>query len=68
MDFDNLRISPAKLLLLVAFSIVLLIEIRTVLGFFGLDVSVVMVIITWGVVIGGILLWALLPTVGGGEK
>ncbi|MCU4751288.1 CbaC protein [Halobacteria archaeon AArc-curdl1] len=56
-----MRISFAKLLLLIAFFIVILVEARTVFAFFGIDVSLIGIAVTGVLVISALVLWAIRP-------
>ncbi|MFP8958035.1 CbaC protein [Natrialbaceae archaeon A-CW3] len=56
-----MRISVAKLLLLIAFCIVILVEARTVFAFFGIDVSLIWIAVTGVLVISALVLWAIRP-------
>lgn len=56
-----MRISPAKLLIIVALGIVILVEVRTVLALFSIDVGVRTVVAAGGVCIGLLVLWATSP-------
>ena len=55
-------ISRAKLLILIAIVVVVLVELRTILGFFGLELSPVVTVAIGAAVIGALLLWAMLST------
>lgn len=57
----RMRLSPAKLLIVVAFCIVVLVELRTVLAFFGVDVAVGPTVVVGAVVVATVVLWAVLP-------
>ncbi len=61
MAAEQMRLSPAKLLIVVAFGIVILVELRTVLAFFGIEVSVQTALIIGLVVISALVLWAITP-------
>lgn len=54
-----IRISPARALILAALSLVFVVEGRTVLGFFGVEVSAVTAAVTALVVIALLGIWAL---------
>lgn len=56
-----MRISPAGLLVVLAFVVPLLVQLRTVLGFFGIYVSVLQAVLIGVVVVAGIVLWAVFP-------
>lgn len=56
-----MRISPAKLLILIALVLVALVEGRTVLGFFGTEISPLEVALVGIVVITVLVGWALWP-------
>lgn len=62
-----MRISVPKLLLVVAFSIVILVELRTIVALFGVELSVNQVIVVGGIAIGLLLLYAVLPEAEGAE-
>lgn len=68
MVVDRMRLSPAKLLIVVAFSIVILVELRTVLALFGIDLSVRGVLAIGLVAIGAFVLWAITPVFTTGEQ
>lgn len=56
-----MRISPPKLLLLVALLVVILVEARSVLAFFGLELSVEAIVVIGVITIGALVIWAVLP-------
>ncbi len=60
--------SPAKLLILIALSLVILVEGRTVLAFFGIDIPPLETALIGVVIIGALLVWAFLPVRGGSSK
>lgn len=68
MAAQRMRISPAKLLIVVAFGIVILVELRTILALFGIDVSVLTALVVGLVVIGAFVLWAIAPVLTSGEQ
>ncbi|WP_254766484.1 CbaC protein [Salinilacihabitans rarus] len=57
----ELRISKGALLVLVAVSIPFLVEFRTVLAFFGVDLSIPATIGLGALVVAAIVAWAALP-------
>ena len=61
MDTEQMRLSPAKLLIVVALCIVILVELRTVLAFFGIEVTVVTSLVGGTVIVSIIVLWAVSP-------
>ena len=61
-----MRTTRAKLLLMLAFLLVILVEIRTVLAFFGVDIGPRGVIALGVVSIGALFLWAFFPSAEGG--
>lgn len=61
MNTEQMRLSPAKLLIVVALCIVILVELRTVLAFFGIEVAVVTSLVVGAFVVGVIVLWAMAP-------
>lgn len=61
MAAERMRIPPAKLLIVVAFGIVILVELRTVLALFGIDISVRGALLFGLVVIGTFVLWVIAP-------
>ena len=58
-----MRISPAKLLIVVAFGIVILVELRTVLAFFGIEVAIPTALAIGISVILLVVLWATFPLI-----
>ncbi|MFP8957462.1 CbaC protein [Natrialbaceae archaeon A-CW3] len=56
-----MRISRGALLVLLAFIVPVLVELRTVLGFFDIELSLTGVLIIGVLVVGAILFWATLP-------
>ena len=56
-----MRISFAKLLIVIALCIVVLLEARTALAFFDIDVSLFGIVVVGVLVIGGLIVWALYP-------
>ncbi len=56
-----MRLSRGGLLVLVAFTAPLLVELRTVLGFFNIDVGITGIAIFGALLIGAIVFWATLP-------
>ena len=61
MAAEQMRLSPAKLLIVVALCVVILIELRTVLAFFSVDVAPGPSIVLGLIVVTIIVLWATLP-------
>ncbi|WP_265110087.1 CbaC protein [Halosolutus halophilus] len=57
-----MRTTLPRLLIVIAILLVLLVELRTALAFFGVRVSFTTTIIVGAVVIGLIVLWAVSPT------
>jgi hypothetical protein len=62
------RLSPAAVLVLVAFSVPVAIELRTVAGFFGIDLPLVAVVVFEAVVLGIIFVLYTLGQVQGDEE
>lgn len=56
-----MRISPAKLLIVLAILIVILVELRTVFAVLGLDVSPLAIAVLGVLVIAAVLIWAVSP-------
>ena len=56
-----MRISRGALLILIGFSIPVIVELRTLFGFFGIDLSVTATVAIGLVVIGALVFWATLP-------
>ena len=56
-----MRTSPARLLILIALLLVILVEARTVLAFFDVDVSLGTVAIVGVLAIAALLVWATRP-------
>ncbi|WP_255193988.1 CbaC protein [Natronobeatus ordinarius] len=56
-----MRISPGVLVVLIGIAIPVIIELRTLLELFEIYVSVEATILTTGLVIAAIVLWAMLP-------
>ncbi|ELY51475.1 hypothetical protein [Natronorubrum bangense] len=54
-----MALSRVQLLLVIAFLIVVLVELRTVLGFFGIELSAMAATAIGVVVIGALVLWSL---------
>ena len=61
MSTEEMRLSPAKLLIVVAIAVVVLIELRTVLAFFSVDIAPVPALVLGVVIIAAIVLWATFP-------
>lgn len=61
MAVERMRLSPAKLLIVVALCLVILIELRTVLAFFGIELAVGQSLGLGAAIIGAIILWVILP-------
>ena len=61
MSPEEMRLSPAKLLIVVAIAVVVLIELRTVLAFFSVDIAPVPALVLGVVIIATIVLWATFP-------
>lgn len=57
-----MRTTFPRLLLLIAVVVVVFVELRTVLAFFGIDASVLAVTVAGTAVIVALLLWAVFPT------
>ncbi|MCU4925751.1 CbaC protein [Halobacteria archaeon AArc-dxtr1] len=62
-----MRISPAKLLILLAFILVIVVELRTVLAFFGVEVTVLESLVLGVVAILALLAWMFAPSSGESE-
>ncbi|MFA9416726.1 CbaC protein [Natrinema sp. HArc-T2] len=60
--------SPAKLLILIALSLVILVEGRTVLAFFGIEIPPLETALIGVVIIGTLLVWAFRPIRSGSSK
>ena len=56
-----MRISWGSLLVLIGISIPFIVQARTVLVYFGIDLSIVQSLVFGATVIGAIILWAFLP-------
>ena len=56
-----MRISFAKLLIVIAFCVVMLVELRTVFAFFGVDIPPLAIVGFGVVLIGTLILWAIFP-------
>ena len=54
-----MALSRVQLLLVIAFLIVVLVELRTVLGFFGIEFSAMAATAIGIVIIGALVLWSL---------
>ncbi|ELY47646.1 hypothetical protein [Natronorubrum sulfidifaciens] len=54
-----MALSRVQLLLVIAFLVVVLVELRTVLGFFGIDLSATTAAVVGVVIIGTLVLWSL---------
>ncbi|MFD1564264.1 CbaC protein [Haloarchaeobius amylolyticus] len=59
-----MQTSPAKLLILIALSLVIIVEGRTVLAFFGVDIPPLETALIGLVVIVALLIWAIRPIRG----
>ena len=68
MVAEQMRLSPAKLLIVVALTVVILIELRTVLAFFSVDVAPMPSIVLGIIVVTIIVLWATLPLLRGSSS
>lgn len=67
MDWDELRLSPAKLLIVIAITVVVVIELRTVLAFVGLEIPPELALVAGVLLIGGLVIWAVLPAINAPE-
>jgi len=56
--------SPAKLLILIALSLVILVEGRTVLAFFGIEIAPLETALIGVVIIAALVIWAVRPLRG----
>ncbi|TMT86856.1 CbaC protein [Haloterrigena sp. H1] len=56
--------SPAKLLILIALSLVILVEGRTVLAFFGIEIAPLETALIGVVIIATLVIWAVRPLRG----
>ncbi|RQH02506.1 CbaC protein [Natrarchaeobius oligotrophus] len=56
-----MRISPAKLLIVIALCLVVLVEARTILAFFDVEVSVLEIALVGVVAITALVVWAVRP-------
>ncbi|AXR77400.1 CbaC protein [Natrarchaeobaculum sulfurireducens] len=56
-----MRTSPARLLILIAFILVFVVELRTVLAFFDVEITVLESLAIGLLAIGTLLVWALRP-------
>ncbi len=63
-----MRTTRAKLLLMLAFLVVILVELRTVLAFFGVGIGPGGVIVLGIVSIGALFLWAFFPSTESGQS
>ncbi|WP_254524270.1 CbaC protein [Natrinema caseinilyticum] len=59
-----MRTTPAKLLILSAFVLVILVEGRTVLAFFGIGLTPLETVLIGIVTIGALIVWAMWPVRG----
>lgn len=57
-----MRTSWPRLLILVAICLVLLVELRTALAFFDVELTVAETVVIGAIAIGALVLWAVLPT------
>jgi len=60
--------SPAKLLILIALSLVILVEGRTVLAFFGIEIAPLETALLGVAIIGALLIWAIRPIRGSSSE
>ncbi|RZV10774.1 CbaC protein [Natrinema hispanicum] len=60
--------SPAKLLILIALSLVILVEGRTVLAFFGINIPPLETALIGLVIIATLVIWAIRPLRGSPTK
>ena len=63
-----MRTSPARLLILIALALVVVIELRTVLAFFHIEVTVGETVVIGLLTIGALLVWALRPAADDPEQ
>ncbi|MFP8953751.1 CbaC protein [Natrialbaceae archaeon A-arb3/5] len=63
-----MRTSPAKLLILLAFILVIVVELRTVLAFFDIEVTVLESLALGVVAIVALLAWAFVPSSNGSDQ
>lgn len=56
-----MRISRAALLIVIAFTVIAAVELRTLFELFGLDISATTTILITVVAVAAIVLWAVLP-------
>lgn len=56
-----MRTSPARLLILIALVLVVVVELRTVLAFFDVEVTVMETLVIGLLAIGALFVWALRP-------
>ncbi|WP_254863029.1 CbaC protein [Halovivax gelatinilyticus] len=62
-----MRISPPRLLILIALLLVVLIELRTALAFFDVEITVNQLVGLGVVTMGALLIWALWPADGASD-
>ncbi|QCS43828.1 CbaC protein [Natrinema versiforme] len=62
-----MRISPGALLVVVAVLVPFVVEFRTALSWFGVELSVLESVALAGVFVLGLLVWAMWPQNGGDE-
>ncbi len=63
-----MRISRALLLVLIALIAVIGVELRTILGFFDVRLSITSAIVLIVIAIGVLVFWATLPTANGSNE
>lgn len=59
----NVRISRAKFLIVLAILIIVLIELRTLLGMFGIQIQLTTLGLIAILAIGGLFVWVFLPRI-----
>lgn len=63
-----MRISPAALAVLLAFTVPIVVELRTVLAWVGIEVTVVESLLVGAVMVVAVLAWAFWPDHDGSES
>lgn len=57
-----MRISRAGLLVVIAIMVPILVELRTVLAYFSVSISVMETVLIGALAVGALVLWAVFPT------
>lgn len=63
-----MRVHPAVLLVVVALAVPFVVELRTVLVWFGVELSIAQTVTIGAIVIGAIVAWAVLEPRNGNES